>query len=221
MNTPVLSSVLVGLFFAAGFVSDAVSKESDKVAEKAGKETLVATLTKDQVADFASYVKVKNLRLEEVTVVARMQVEKQRELKGFLDEMSKEFGMAVDKSYSFERESRALYILSTNRVDKAGTPEKKLVKKVKTDGEAQYLARLMVARKLTEQQLFVLRQLKAEKSKEWNLADAKLRQTFKLATNAVYRLDETSGQVFLVGASVPKTQAKDSAVAGSGKAVKK
>lgn len=190
--TQLLKGTSVSLLLGMLVVAQALSKEAVAPAQN---ETVVATLQKEQVSEFEAYVKVKELRREEVVVVSRMTLEKQTELKGFMDEMSKEFGIAADKSYTFEKGTKSLFVLSTNQVDKAGKPVRTLVKKIKTDTEAQYLARLMVARRLTEQQLIVLQQLKDEKSKEYGLVDAKLRQTFKLDPQGTYRLDEKTGQV--------------------------
>jgi len=167
----------------------------EKAAGTAAKETVVATLSKEQIQEFSALVRNRNLRREELVVTTRIWVEKQRELKGFMDELSKEYGMQPDQSYSYEIESKSLYQLSTNKVDKAGKPERKLVRKIKSDNEAKYISRLMVARKLTEQQIQVLMQLRAEKQKEAKLMDEKLRQTFKLDPEAGYRLDEKTGQV--------------------------
>jgi len=186
-----LSIVCCGLFLGV-----AEARGEDKNAGVLAKETAVATLSKEQIQEFSALVRNRNLRREELVVTTRIWVEKRRELKGFMDEMNKEFGMLPDQSYSYEIESKSLYQLSTNKIDKAGKPERKLVRKIKSDSEAKYVSRLMVARKLTEQQLQVLMQLRAEKQKEAKLMDDKLRQTFKLDPQTGYRLDEKTGQVF-------------------------
>jgi len=158
--------------------------------------TLVATLTKEQVREFSTMVRNRNLRREEAVVTLRIGAEKQRELKGFMDELQKEFGMRPDCAYVYETDSKSLFQLNTNKLDKAGKPERKLIRKMKTDSESQYASRLLMARKLTENQIQVLAQLRAEKTKEAQLMDNKLRQTFKLDPDAGYRLDEQTGKVF-------------------------
>lgn len=191
----VRSKLCIGMLFC-GVLSGVPEVRGDDGNVGAGaKETVVATLSKEQIREFSAFVRNRNLRREELAVTTRIWVEKQRELKGFMDEMNKEFGMLPDHSYSYEIESKSLYQLSTNKIDKAGRPERKLVRKIKSDSEAKYVSRLMVARKLTEQQLQVLLQLRAEKQKEAKLLDEKLRQTFKLDPEAGYRLDEKTGQV--------------------------
>ncbi len=160
------------------------------------KETVVATLSKDQIKEFATFIYVRDLRRQELVVTTRIYGEKQRELKGFVEEMSKEFGMAPVNAYTYDIKDKSLYQLSTNKLDKAGAPERKLVRKIDSDGESKYISRLMVARKLTEQQLVVLAQLREEKAKEAKLLDNKLRQTFKLDPEGSYRLDEKTGKVF-------------------------
>ena len=195
------------------------AKDTDAGAQK---ESVVATLSKEQATEFAEYVHAKSLRREEFAVCGRLTVEKQGELKGFMDEMSKEFGMAPDKSYTFEKASRTLYLLSTNKVDKAGKPERSLVRQMKSESEAQYVSRLMVARGLTEQQLRVLAQLREEKAKEVGLVDAKLRKTFNLDPDLSYRLDEKTGQIFRLAAlptaeGAKDEQGKNSAAVGNGK----
>lgn len=214
MKSMSLMSIVCGCVAVPFFATGLLAKEP---AAPAAKETVVATLSKDQIKEFSIYARTEMLRREEFAVISRMIVEKQKELKGFVDEMSKEFDMSYDKSYTFEKESKSLYLLSTNKVDKAGKPERTLLKKIKTDGEAKYLSRLMVARRLTEQQLFVLRQLKVEKNKEFGLVDSKLRQTFKLDSKGSYRLDQKTGQVFQVTVA-PKADAAANPAAGAEKA---
>jgi len=196
-----LSKASLGILCCAVLFSVAGVRGEDKNAGAAAKGTAVATLSKEQIEEFSTLVRNRNLRREELVVTTRIWVEKQRELKSFMDEMNKEFGMLPDQSYSYEIESKSLYQLSTNRIDKAGKPERKLVRKIKSDSEAKYVSRLMVARKLTEQQLQVLLQLRTEKQKEARLMDEKLRQTFKLDPEAGYRLDEKTGQVFRLPAA--------------------
>jgi len=161
-----------------------------------GKEPVVATLSKDQIQEFATLVRIRDLRREELIVTTRIWGEKQRELKAFVDEMSKEFGMSPQNAYTYDIASKSLYQLSTNKVDKAGKPERTLARKIKTESEAKYVSRLMVARKLTEQQIVVLAQLREEKMKEAKLQDEKLRKTFNLDPEGGYRLDEKTGEVF-------------------------
>lgn len=158
--------------------------------------SLVTTLSKEQIKEFSTLVFNRDLRRQELAVTLRIGAEKQRELKGFMDEMAKEFGIKPEYSYSYQIEEKQLYQLVTNKLDKAGNPEKKKVRKVKSDSESQYLSRLLVARKLTENQIHVLAQLRAEKQKEAQLLDEKLRTTFKLEPTAGYRLEEASGKVF-------------------------
>lgn len=172
------------------------------------KETLVATLSKEQIQEFSAFIRVRDLRREELIVTTRMWIEKQRELKAFAEEMNKEFGMTPDKAYTYEIETKSLYQLSTNQVGQAGKPERKLVRKIKSDSEAQYVSRLMVARKLTEQQIQVLAQLRSEKLKEAQLLDEKLRKTFKLDPKGGYRLDDKNGQVF----RLPKKETEEAPV---------
>lgn len=191
----VSSKLCIGMLFCGALSGVLEAKGEDKNVGAGAKETVVATLSKEQIREFSAFVRNRNLRREELAVTTRIWVEKQRELKGFMDEMSKEFGMLPEHSYSYEIESKSLYQLSTNKVDKAGKPERKLVRKIKSDSEAKYVSRLMVARKLTEQQLQVLMQLRVEKQKEAKLLDEKLRQVFKLDPEAGYRLDEKTGQV--------------------------
>lgn len=180
-------SLCAGALFAAGDLNDGV--QSGQV---------VATLDKDQVKEFAAFVHARDLRREERFVVARLWREKQGELKGFVQELSQEFGLAPEQAYTYEIDSKSLFQLMTNKLDKAGNPEKKLIRKVQSDSEAQYLSRLMVARKLTEQQLNVLVMLNAEKAEESKLLDEKVRKRFGLDPEGGYRLDEKSGQVFRV-----------------------
>lgn len=204
-----MSSCLKGLliFLCYGCLSGVlVARGDDKSAVAGSKETLVATLSKDQIQEFSVFVRNRNLRREELVVTTRIWVEKQRELKAFMDEMSKEFGMSPEHSYSYEIESKSLYQLATNKTDTVGKPDRKLVRTIKSDSESKYISRLMVARKLTEQQLQVLMQLRAEKQQEATLMDGKLRQTFKLDPEAGYRLDEKTGQVFRQPASEKPTE---------------
>jgi len=199
-------------FFVIG---SSLAKESESVAQK---EKVVTTLTKKQVAEFSDLVQAKNMRREEWIICGRLFLEKKGELKKFMDEMSKEFGMAPDKSYTFETASQSLFLLSTNKMDKAGNPERSLVRKLKSEGEVKYISRLMVARRLTEQQIFVFAQIREEKSKEFTLIDAKLRQTFKLDPKASYRLDEKTAQLVCVSQKpVKDAQAKDKSLAGESK----
>lgn len=178
-----------------------------KEREEGGKEEVVSTLSKEQVQEFSAFVQAKSLRREEFLVCTRLIREKQGELKGFVDELAKEFGMSSAKAYTFEKATRSLFELSTNRVDKAGKPERTLHRQIKTDSEAQYVSRLMVARGLTEQQLQVLVQLREEKAKEFGLLDNKLRQAFKLEPKVSYRLDEKTGRVFRL--PVPESRDDD------------
>ena len=127
--------------------------------------------------------------------------------------------MAPDKSYTFEKATKTLYELSTNRVDKAGKPERSLVRQMKTESEALYVSRLMVARGLTEQQILVLAQIREEKAKEVGLVDNKLRQTFKLDPNASYRLDDKTGQVVRLAEPQPTDAGSTKDVKSTGAAV--
>jgi len=192
------------------------AKDKDQESQK---DSVVATLSKEQITEFSAYVRAKSLRREEFIVCSRLILEKQGELKGFMDQMGKEFGMAPDKSYTFEKATKTLYELSTNRVDKAGKPERSLVRQMKTESEALYVSRLMVARGLTEQQILVLAQIREEKAKEVGLVDNKLRQTFKLDPNASYRLDDKTGQVVRLAEPQPTDAGSTKDVKSTGAAV--
>ncbi|HRR33701.1 MAG TPA: hypothetical protein P5026_06365 [Kiritimatiellia bacterium] len=65
--------------------------------------------------------------------------------------------------------------------------------------EAQMIRKLMLSRRLTEQQITVLMQLRAEKMKESGKTDAKLREVFGLDPKAQYRLEAATGRLLLVG----------------------
>jgi len=180
----------------------------DKIAlasEEVKPARVVAKLSADQIKQFSRMVRMRDLRRQELAVLSRIWEEKRREAKAFADEMAAEFEMSPESAYTYETKSKTLYRLSTNRLDKAGKPERKVARKVKSDSESQYLSRLMVARKLTEQQIGVLAQLRAEKAKEAQLQDDKLRETFKLEAGAGYRLDEKTGEVFLVPGQADKS----------------
>ena len=187
---------VVGAVIAAMACGTQAAGKTEKAGTGEAGATLAATLSKEQIREFSAMVRNRNLRREEVAVTLRIGAEKQRELKGFLDELQKEFGMRPDCAYAYEIESKSLFQLSTNKLDKAGQPERKLIRKMKSDSESQYVSRLLVARKLTENQIQVLAQLRAEKTKEAQLMDNRLRQTFKLDPDAGYRLDEQTGKVF-------------------------
>jgi len=209
--------VAVLLSASIGYGAQALDKAEKSVPDAA--ETVVTTLSKEQIREFAIMVNNRNLRRQEIAVALRIGAEKQRELKGFLDELQKEYDMKPECAYSYEIESKTLYQLVTNKLDKAGKPERKLLRKIKSEGEAQYVSRLMVARKLTENQIQVLAQIRAEKVKEAQLMDGKLRQTFKLDPNAGYRLDEKTGKVFrLPSAKKAEDGIKADAAAQSGEA---
>jgi len=194
-----------GLCLCAGLVYAAEDLKAD-----VHRGPVVATLDKDQIKEFAAFVHVRDLRREEMFVLARLWREKQGELKGFVQELSQEFGLAPEQAYTYEIDSKSLYQLMTNKLDEAGSPEKKLIRKIRSDSEAQYLSRLMVARKLTEQQLSVLVMLNAEKAEETKLLDERLRKRFGLDPEGGYRLDEKSGQVF----RVPQRDAAQKPVTG-------
>ena len=194
-----------GLCLCAGLVCAA-----EDLTASLQKGRVVATLDKGQIKEFAAFVHARDLRREERFVVARLWREKQGELKGFVQELSQEFGLAPEHAYTYEIDSKSLFQLMTNKLDKAGKPEKKLIRKVQSDSEAQYLSRLMVARKLTEQQLNVLVMLNAEKAEESKILDERLRKRFGLDPEGGYRLDEKTGQVF----RVPQRDAAQKPVTG-------
>lgn len=196
MNGLDLKRWTVALLLSAsiGYGAPALDKAEKSVPDAA--ETLVTTLSKEQIREFSTLVNNRNLRREEVAVVLRIGEEKQRERKSLLDVMQKEYEMKPECVYLFEAESKTLYQLVTNKLDKTGKPERKVFHKIKTGGEAKYVSRLMMARRMTENQIQVLAQLRAEKVKEAQLMDAKLRQTFKLDPDAGYRLDKKTGKVF-------------------------
>jgi len=217
MRYYLLSNVFFFCFIGSFTADVSFAKDKDSAQQK---EAVVATLTKEQISEFSEYVHSKDLRREEVIVSDRLLSEKQRELNGFMNEMLKEFGIESGKAYTFDRETKSLYLLSTNQVDKAGNPARTLVRKMKSDSESQYVSRLMIARRLTEQQIFVLREIREEKTKEYAMVDAKLRQIFKLEPQVPYRLDEKTGQIIRM--AVPQsvnsaTQAKDAATVGTDK----
>jgi hypothetical protein len=180
------------LLVACLVVGGVLAKEKEAVV---AKQDVIATLTKEQVSEFTQYVRAKELRSQEYGVCERMIVEKRRELKKLQDEMKKEFDMSPDHSYTYEMSTQTLFLLSTNKVDKAGKPEKTVIKKIKTGGESEFLSSKMLARKLTEQQIVVLAQLCEEKKIEFQQTDNQLRQKFKLGAGVSYRLDDKTGQV--------------------------
>ena len=177
-------------------------------------ETLVATLTTNQVKEFSAYVRSKSLRGQEYLVFGRMLSEKAKELKGFIDVMQREFNLSPDTSYQYEAASKKVYELSTNKLDKAGNRERTVVYACKSDQEAQRVSRLMLARRLTERQIDVLKQLREEKQKETVRTDAKLREVFHLDPKVQYRLDSETGRVFQVPAR--KSGPKNTAAASAG-----
>lgn len=191
------SSVVVVTFgVCSAFVGTVLAEDagSNRVAD----EKLVKTLTTNQVAQFQGYVQAKNLRNQEFVVCGRIVNEKRNELSKLNRDLEKEFGISPDKSYHFEAASKKLYELSTNGTEKVKGRERKLVREAKSESEAQMIRKMMLTRRLTEQQVAVLLQLREEKMKEFSKIDAKLRETFGLDPKARYRLDSDAGKLFLV-----------------------
>jgi len=190
------SVTVVAFCVFSGFVGTILAEDagSNRVAD----EKLVKTLTTNQVAQFQGYVQAKNLRNQEFVVCGRIVNEKRNELNKLNRDLEKEFGISPDKAYHFEAASKKLYELSTNSTDKAKGPDRKLVREAKSESEAQMIRKLMLSRRLTEQQVAVLLQLREEKMKEFSKIDAILRETFSLDPKARYRLDSDAGKLFLV-----------------------
>jgi|688.fasta_scaffold255982_2 hypothetical protein len=197
---------LIGFALCVLVVCAAPCGEGATQAEPDG--TAVAQLDKGQVAEFSAYVRQKILRSEEFDVCGRILAEKQGELKNFVKEMTEEIGISPDQTYTYETSTRSLYLLSTNAAARAGKPERTLIRKMKTESEAQYVSNLMLARSLTEQQIRVLKQLCEEKRGEFQQTDAKLRQRFKLDAQTAYRLDDQTGQIIRLKAKAEEAPAK-------------
>lgn len=191
------SSVVVVTFgVCSAFVGTVLAE--DVGSDRAADEKLVKALTTNQVAQFQGYVQAKNLRNQEFIVCGRIVNEKRNELNILNRDLEKEFGVSPDKSYHFEGASKKLYELSTNSTDKVKGRDRKLVREAKSESEAQMIRKMMLSRRLTEQQVAVLLQLREEKMKEFSKIDAKLRETFGLDPKARYRLDSDTGKLFLV-----------------------
>ena len=193
-----LKSSVVVLAFGVCTVFVGTILAEDAGSNRVADEKLVKTLTTNQVAQFQGYVQAKNLRNQEFVVCGRIVNEKRNELNKLNRDLEKEFGISPDKAYHFEAASKKLYELSTNSTDKAKGPDRKLVREAKSESEAQMIRKLMLSRRLTEQQVAVLLQLREEKMKEFSKIDAILRETFSLDPKARYRLDSDAGKLFLV-----------------------
>lgn len=152
-------------------------------------------LSAERQAEFVRRLQSKDERAREAAVCERLFVEKQAELNRAAAELEKEFGLLPNRTYTYEGATRSLYLLSTNEAGQDGRPARERVRTAKSDGEAQYLVRLMVTRSLTERQLQVLDQLVEEKRGEARQTETLLRQDFHLDPRFSYRLDAKTGQL--------------------------
>jgi hypothetical protein len=147
LNTALLFFSALVLCVSPGVAAEAAKPASGAKAKAVNENKAatteqreVARLSGDQIKQFARMVRIRDLRRGELVVLTRIREEKRREVKAFVDEMDKEFGMSPESAYTYEIKDKTLYRLSTNRLDKAGNPERKVVRKVKSDSESQYHA---------------------------------------------------------------------------------
>ena len=171
------------------------------------KGTLVAELASEQATEFSAYVRMRGARQEEIRVIARMLKEKRGELSDLIGKMAADFGIAPDCSYMYKAATKSLYLLSSNKVDKASVPERTLLRTFTSAEEAKEAEGLILARRLTEQQIRVLEQLRVEKQCEFRNTDSQLRKRFKLDSGTAYHLDEATGRLMCV--TPPQTDGGD------------
>lgn len=153
-----------GLCLCAGLVYAAEDLKAD-----VHRGPVVATLDKDQIKEFAAFVHVVGFAARKNVCLGAFVAGKAGE-RCFVQELSQEFGWF---SRRIRMKSKSLYQLMTNKLDEAGSPEKKLIRKpIGQRGAISFASH--GGPEVTEQQLSVLVMLNAEKAEETKLLDERL-----------------------------------------------
>ncbi len=219
MDMRTVRAVLGAAFVVFAFATNSLAAEKAKDAAKpvAHKGEAVKKLSAEDAAVFTRFTVQRSARFEELAVFQRVAVEKAAELKDVLARLDGEHGLDPKKSYSFDSKALKLYELVPAKKE-GDEPEKKEITTYKTKEAAAPLAKEMIARKLVEGQLAVLRQLASEKAQEAELVDKKIRKIFSLEENGIYSFNADDSTIYKTGVREPRPAESKEAKADGAKA---
>ena len=154
----------------------------------------------------------RQLREQELAVVARLISEKQLELTGFNEKLKQEFGISDEGNYHYDNESRTIYELKqkpgADKASKNAKPEdlieKKVQRKLKNKKTEESFLKMVGAKKITTDEIRALQLILQEKKIELANIQESLQQQFSMAPEKHYEYDADTRVVYeLVMAEEP------------------
>ena len=133
------------------------------------QERVVAKLEKAKAADFQKAVALRQMRSEELRILARLVEEKKSELAGFNAELKAICAMSDDAAYSYNPTNRTLYLISTNAAHGATADMPALLPHhaFANEEESDEFLRTLGAKQITLRQLETFREVIREKQTEY------------------------------------------------------
>ncbi len=158
----------------------------------------IASLSPADADEFATLVKAKDNRADEVHVLTRLLAEKRAEVQTIADQLRRNFNVQPDRVYIYEPESQTIYAVVSNAVPgvKTGQVDRVVHKQLSSADVVNAFTRLVTAKQLAEQLVRALDLLMREKQIAWERTDNELHARFKLNATQAYRLDLQTRQVF-------------------------
>lgn len=150
----------------------------------------------------------RQLREQELVVVARLINEKQLELTGFNQKLNENFGISEDGNYHYDNETRTLYELKAKpgaeKAPKDAKPEdlmdKEVLRKFEDKDKEETFLKMVGAKKITTDEIRSLQWILQEKKIELTSIQDSLNQQFSMDPEKHYEYDADTQVVYeLVG----------------------
>ena len=189
---------LAALLLLAGALAGPIWAWPFGRGEAKPNERVVAKLDKARGADFQKAVTLRQLRSEELRVLARLVEEKKSELAGFNAKLKAICAMSDDAMYSYSATNRTLYLVSTNATHGATADQPALIPHhaFPNEEEAGVFLRTLGAKQVTQRQIDTFGDVIREKQAEYRLTDKYLSDNYGIRPDKNYRFDEKTGELF-------------------------
>lgn len=165
------------------------------------------TLSGQEEDRFISLVQRRTNIREELAVLARLFDEKATEESKLDHALLARFSIAEDKSYRFDRKSRALYRVFTPARDNSNeladsdldTANREVLHKTLTDAETRLFVRCVEAKDRIQVAVQGIRVLNNQKLKQWNKVQDDLLEAFGIQPDADYSYDKGTRTIYTIG----------------------
>lgn len=204
--------------FGSSSKGDAPGRREREVKSPEPKhaERVVKVLTPAEAERLVRLNQMRRERQDELTILGRLSGEKQSELESFNVKLSKEYGIDDQRVYTYDATNRTVYLLlpsegqpaaaggtvaakggvQTNAVAVAAAARRLPHRVFPTAEESQAFAQLVVAKKLTQQQLDVFATVEREKRLELAQVQGLLKKELGIDPQRNYRFEEETRKLY-------------------------